>query len=349
MLSRRILIGSLALLLLVAGAYAGYWFYAAGLARDAVERWAAARRAEGYTVDYRAGSAEGFPLTIRLPLQAPKMAGPVRTAPADAFSWEADAVGLEMQPWDPFRYRIEAHGTQRVAVQVRGEWQRYALDAGHAVGMAALRRDGRLEQGAFDLSDLRMTDTAGRPVLQARRAAARTLLPAKPPAGHTEQAAELSMLLHDALFPAAAGEALGPEVAKLEFVVDLKGPVPAGPERAALEAWRRDGGTVEVEWLNLVWGPLDLRAKGTAALDEAMRPLGALTADVRGYGPALDAFAKAGAVKPEMAATARLALDLLARQDGTSGERVLTVPLTAQDGALFVGPVRLFSLRPIPL
>ena len=349
MLSRRILIGSLALLLFVAGGYAGYWFYAAGLARDAVERWAAARRAEGYTVAFTAGRAEGFPLTIRLPLQAPGMAGPTRTGPAEAFAWEADALALEMQPWDPFRYRIEAHGRQRVAVQVAGEWQRYALDAGRAVGMAALRRDGRLAQGAFDLEDVRMTDAAGQPVMQAARAAARTMLPEKPPAGHAEQAAELSGLLHGATFAAAAGEALGPEVAKLEFLVDLKGPIPAGPERAALDAWRRDGGTLEVEWLNLVWGPLDLRAKGTAALDEEMRPLGALTADVRGYGPTLDAFTRTGAVKPEMAATARLALDLLSRQDGTSGERVLTVPLTAQDGALFVGPVRLFSLRPIPL
>src|SRR3546814_11802892 len=79
------------------------------------------------------------------------------------------------------------------------------------------------------------------------------------------------------------------------------GALPPGPPSQAIEAWRQNGGTVEIPWLNLVWGPLDLRAKGTATLDGRMRPLGALTADIRGYRETLTAFASAGLVPPDTA------------------------------------------------
>src|SRR3546814_20885801 len=82
------------------------------------------------------------------------------------------------------------------------------------------------------------------------------------------------------------------------------GALPPGPPSQAIEAWRQNGGTVEIPWLNLVWGPLDLRAKGTATLDGRMRPLGALTADIRGYRETLTAFSSAGLVPPDTALAA---------------------------------------------
>ena len=44
----------------------------------------------------------------------------------------------------------------------------------------------------------------------------------------------------------------------------------------------------------------------------------------------------------------QLALDLLSRRDEGDNRRVVTVPVAAQNGALYLGPVRLLKLPPIP-
>ena len=125
------------------------------------------------------------------------------------------------------------------------------------------------------------------------------------------------------------------------------GVIPPGPPAEAVAGWRDDGGTVELERLVLEWGPLELEASGTLALDPAMQPIGSLTAEIRGYAETLDALVQAGAAPPRDAAIAKVVLNLLAKTPPDGGPPVLTVPLTAQDGRLFVGPVALLELPPI--
>ena len=86
----------------------------------------------------------------------------------------------------------------------------------------------------------------------------------------------------------------------------------------------------------------------SAWTDERLRPLGAVSAEIRGYGETLTALESAQMVPPRAAAGSRLALDLLSRPDGGGGRRVVTVPVSAQNGALYLGPVRMVRLEPIP-
>ena len=90
-----------------------------------------------------------------------------------------------------------------------------------------------------------------------------------------------------------------------------------------------------------------MRANGTVALDQRMRPLGASTADIRGFEEALGALAEAGILRRDMLPASRVTLNLLAKTNKSDGRRVLTVPLTAQDGALLVGPIKLAALPPV--
>ena len=83
------------------------------------------------------------------------------------------------------------------------------------------------------------------------------------------------------------------------------------------------------------------------AADGGMRPLGALTADIRGYEETLQALAEAALIRRDVLPASRVALNLLAKTDETDGRRVLTVPLTAQDGALYLGPIKLLALPPV--
>src|SRR5262249_44415292 len=128
--------------------------------------------------------------------------------------------------------------------------------------------------------------------------------------------------------------------------LQLRGSIASGPPRAAVTKWRDDGGTIEIEELELDWRPLRLTGSGTLALDAELQPQAALTATIAGYGEIVDSLLVAGAIKPNDGALAKIALGLLAKP-GPSGERQITAPIAVQEGRLFVGPVRLMTLPKI--
>jgi Uncharacterized protein conserved in bacteria (DUF2125) len=128
----------------------------------------------------------------------------------------------------------------------------------------------------------------------------------------------------------------------------LMGALSAAPLEQALAAWRDDGGTVEVRRFYFSAGGINLLANGTLALDNQMRPMGAASAAIRGYDAAIDRLTAVGTVNPRDAQLAKLLLSAIA-QPGNDGERVLNVPITGQNGWLYVGPVRLTRLYPLKL
>ena len=114
---------------------------------------------------------------------------------------------------------------------------------------------------------------------------------------------------------------------------------------AALAAWSANGGTVEFERLNVEWGALEIAAEGTLTLDGALRPEGAFSAEIAGYGGLLDGLAERGRMKPRDASFAKTFLNLMAKKK--AGRRVIAAPVTAQNGKLFVGPLPLLKLAPM--
>lgn len=110
-----------------------------------------------------------------------------------------------------------------------------------------------------------------------------------------------------------------------------------------LSSWRDAGGVVDIKKLEIVWAPMHIKGDGTFALDEAMRPLSAFSATITGYDKLLGILSDVGAIKPKTAQIANFALGLLAQKD-PGGELEITVPITAQNGKLSVGPADLMPL-----
>jgi hypothetical protein len=183
---------------------------------------------------------------------------------------------------------------------------------------------------------------AGPIPLAIAHAGARTIIPAHAVASHLETWLSASLSLAGVTLPQAVPP-LGDTIDRLAAAVAVKGTIPDGPHRAALAAWRDDGGTLEVASLDLAWGNLRLGAKGTLALDAALQPVGALTALIRGYNDIIDALVAAGSVRAGDAALAKLALGLLAKE-GPDGTYEISAPLTLQNGYVFLGPARLARL-----
>lgn len=137
---------------------------------------------------------------------------------------------------------------------------------------------------------------------------------------------------------------LGARLERLSFRAVIEGAAPDGPGPEAVRAWRDNGGVVQLSDFRLIWGPLDLGAEGTLALDAEGRPIGALTARLRGHAGLVDALRASGQLSEGEAQTAKLALGAIAEAVG--GDE-LALALSLQDGEVWLGPVRVARLAPL--
>ena len=95
--------------------------------------------------------------------------------------------------------------------------------------------------------------------------------------------------------------------------------------------------------MELDWGRLSLRGEGTLALDEAMRPMGAMTTRLKGFELLVEAARDDGQMSAGAAVAANAALGLLAAANGG----MLSVPVRLQNGEAFLGPARIARLAPL--
>ncbi len=149
------------------------------------------------------------------------------------------------------------------------------------------------------------------------------------------------------LLPEGTGGVLGREVATVRADTTLSGPLPERLDAAAAARWRDAGGSLEAHALVIHWGPLEIEASGTLALDSALRPVAELRARIRGHGALINRLAASGAMTPEAAAAAQIALALLAEIPADDPRPLLRVPITIRDGVLSAGPVPLVKVPPL--
>jgi hypothetical protein len=325
--------------IVAAGLAAAWWFAQQSLERG-IERWVAERRAEGYTIAWRQQRIGGFPFWIEARFEQPSVAQP---SAAGGWSWEGESLALMARPWSPNAVTIEGSGRQILGMAGFSEPVRLTGDGFRAVLQL---ESGLPRQGAVIVVAPALWTETERPDASARRL---DLAIDKWPRGtadeKTESAAGRLKLGELALTPKLADRLPFREPIDLGVSASLFGSLPPGPPAQALAAWRDAGGIVEIGQLDLNWGPLAMSGNGTVALDEKMRPLGAGTAVIHGWEAALDRLVQTGHVQARQASIARVVLTALSKPSPAGTE--VTVPLTAQDGRLSVGPVPIMPLAPV--
>ncbi|MCW5731380.1 MAG: DUF2125 domain-containing protein [Alphaproteobacteria bacterium] len=325
-----------ALLLAACAGYAGYWHWVAHRVDRGLVEWQEARRAEGYEVDFGASRVTGFPGRLLLTIERAELADPLHHA---AWRWRAPIVRVHAQPWNLTHLIADLGETQEFAWREREEPRGLALRMESARASIRLAADGSLQRFSADIARLVATGSGLVQPLTITRMQAHHRL-----AGPGEH--EVALQLEGLGLPPEQAGPLGPHVGLARVLLALAEPLPSGPENLA--AWRDGGGVVEVKRFELAWGPLDMRGEGTVTLDRSMRPLAALTSEIRGFAETIDGLRDAGRIKPNIARTARTALQLMARP-GPDGKPVLNLPVTAQDGRLYVGPLELMEFGPLPM
>jgi hypothetical protein len=327
---RSILLSGAAVALAAAAAYSGYWFVTAERLRAGVERWAAARQAEGSELHWQTIASEGFPFSFRLRITDARLDGN-RPLP---FSASASVLLGEAAPWNLRRWALRAPEGAGLAMPVEG------------TTLAAPTLDGAFSlpaAGGMTLT-LRAYDVAasGTTTLHIDEADLQLALPDHAPASHSDTAVDATLRLARLALPRPVPP-LGDIVDTLTIGGSVKGALPQGPLRDSLSLWREDGGTIELQEGSIQWGALALRATGTLGLDDGLQPIGALTATVVDQNTVIDAAVAQGTMRANDANLAKIVLGLMAKP-GADGRPQLTVPLSIQNRRLYLGPAQIATL-----
>lgn len=328
--------------LLVAAIF-GYYFYWTSLADTVVagiERWIDQRRADGYEVSHAGYEIRGFPFRLTLVVEAPRVA-----RPAAGFEWRGDWVTMYLQPWDPTHVIADLQGPQRVAWTAGGIDRAITMLAETARFSVVLDLAGQVKRYSADVqrAEITLDDQPPAPVARIRMAGRYNR---GEDAARPDGSIDFSFQVEQFELPEGQSSPLGRIMENFEVVSFLPPPTPADASQAALVGWRDSGGKVDLRRLAAKWGPLEVTGEGTAALDQALRPVGSLQAEIRGHEDTIDALAAARQMSRSDAKTAKFALMLLSRK-GDDGRRFVKAPVNLKDGWLYVGPVPIVALPPL--
>ena len=342
MFSRPALIGPFILIISLTVGYPIFWFFAALTGESLVNTWIEKRHLQGIEVSHEKINYSGFPFLIRVTLKSPE----VRSS-ANRLIFTSQSVSLEYRPWNFNTLRIEANGSQKLSNIINNFSQNVTMKTKSIESVLKFGDDEQLTTASIVAKGIRVVDTHRGILLETKNLYTDIEFPDRPPLTYKETAFRLKAFLKDIVLPKLEVPLFGKTIDSIRIKADFLGPVTIYAFPETLHAWRQAGGTLELSRLRLVWKALDMRANGTLALDKGMRPIGALTADIRGFDEALSALADAGLIRLKMLPASRVTLNLLAKTDENDGRRVLTVPMTAQNGAFFVGPIKLTNLPAI--
>ncbi len=312
MLLRRFVFAAALLALLISAA----WIWGAHQVRAGIDAWAAERRTAGWTVDWSDEAIGGFPFSLIIRLQNPILGRP------DHWGWSAEAITLRVSVLDRRHIHATAPGRHGLTL---GPWSG-AGKADTLDGDLVIDRVGRVSTVQISGQGLTLAPIG----LQA--------LAVSFGPGTT-----FALSLAGLELPEMSRPVLDRRISMLELDGHVTGPWPAD----TFEQWRAGGGTVEIEHLGLEWPPLMIDGEGTAALDSASQPLAAFSARVRGLSPMMDRLVAAGVVDKAAATAAKVLVAVLSKPDA-QGRGTVNAPFTLQDGALWMGPARLFAVPPLP-
>lgn len=326
--------------------YTAYWFVAAGEIEDRIAEWAEDQRARGLTVETGAPEVSGYPLQFEVSLQHPSV-----DTGAKGWAWHGDLLTASFRPWRFDKFDLKINGRNDVRYFDGDTW--HDIRGNVEDGSAWLQLDGEqnIENLLLDLKKVAVAGPWGEDSAFVARLRARGERFAEfdsETATEPLKVATVAVEFEGVKLPTGFGDEMGETIEFLNFDLSLFGPIPTGDTNAAIRTWRDKGGTVEINSFHVLWGPLGINSVGTLALDGEMRPIGALTADIIGYGDVIDALIMSNMIPLGDAFVAKVAFNLLADKPEDGGPPVLRgVPVTAQDGGLFVGPVAIAKVPAI--
>jgi hypothetical protein len=328
----RLALVALAALLVIAGAYAGYWYAVAGQIEDGVVAWAQSSRADKIDVSWRNIRVTGFPGAFRVELETALLRDDAVTPSPEI---RMPSISGTARPWNFADWRLNAPRGLTAEIARIGERVPAKLSAQSAEGTVSVDPAG----GWTTRLRLQSPVVEAGPRIRVNTVDVSVAMPLKPPTRERNAKLVLTLDARDVELPVAIGP-LGDRIDEFDLGGTIKGPIPSGKLSEALAVWRDAGGTIELDKLHLRWGTLGATASGTMTLDQELQPSGALSGAVSGYDQILVALAESGQMRATDAGLARIALGLLAKP-GPDGKPEVKTAFAIRNGQMFLGPARL--------
>jgi hypothetical protein len=343
-LASKLGIGLAVLLAIAVGAHTLAWRWATRQLETEFALAMAQRRAFGWTVRHDAPVRSGWPLAAQLRVPGLALAYDGPDLPG-GLSWSTERLLLTLSPLHPRTLRLRADGQQSLRLAGSPD---IPFTADRCVLSLTLEPGVPPREFQLDVENLR----AGIPVAAGGSAALEVAhlsghAETRPAAAQGEPVFSFTADADSIFLPQPAGTAwaLGRGIASLSVEGALNGPWPrVTPLVQRIATWRDGGGSLEIRRIAGIWGPLDLGASATLALDEHMQPMGAASARVTGQAETLDALAGAQVITPGVAKTAKVLLALMAHPPEGGGRPMVEVPLTLQQRSLNMGRIPLARL-----
>lgn len=338
MRAQKFLIAFVAVLLLLFIGFAAYWWVAVDRLRAGIVETRAQLAAFGIDVQHGEPDIGGFPLSLTLRLPSPVVALPDGTRIVGP-----EALEGRVWLWDLERVQLEGPG--RYEVSLTGD--ELLFEAKEA--MMRLEFDGGLPDAlSLSLDSFVVTNRRTAQSLAAENVLI-SLEQILPRAGGQETA--FALQIEGVPLPPQAQETsrlMGERIGLIALAGRLEGSLlPGRTPREVAAAWRDSGGIVDLERISLAWGDLGVTGDGTVTLDEAFRPLGAFSLRTQGLPALVTRLAEAGALDPDKAEELQQAFDAAGGSTDERGRRIVTLPLTMQDGELSLGEAVVGPLRPL--
>ena len=338
---RRLLILAAVGLVVLVAAYCVYWFVLARIVASDIANWRDQQRALGYTVSIAEQPAiDGFPFSLHAHL-----GGPDIIAPGGLWHWQGPDTDLRLAPWAPLDLVFIAPGHHHLSVGGIAP-RDVSIDADKLIFTLDLNQSGQASDFGLQATGATLADSiAGTTTVASAAMGGHLPWPAKP--GPDVSSLDLTVDATGLNLPSGMRAALGQRIDKVHLVSQLMGAVPAAPPLDALAGWRDGGGVIQLRESGIDWGPISASGDGTIALDEKLQPLAAGTVRVAGLPETLDMLAAAGSVPQGQATLAKLMFGAVAATPAGGGRPQVALPLTIQNGYVYMGPIKLAPLQPI--
>jgi hypothetical protein len=330
---RRLVAIVATVVLLAALAWSGWWVVQARARDRALTAWLAERRAAGWVAEAEDVRVRGFPSRVDSIVTGLSLADP-----AAGWSWAADEFQVLSLSYRPWHVIAVLPGQQVVATP----FDTLHLTSEALRGSVIFRPSPRLELDhmTFEIGEMGIVSDAGWTA-----GIGEAILATRAAADGTPFAHDLAFNAERLSVPRLAAGAAGvlPEtIGSISLDATLAFDRPW--DRTSVEGDNPALEGVTVRDLALTWGKLDLRGRGTLAVDAGGFAEGRLDLRARNWREMLDIAERAGALDPTLAGAMRAGLGLIARLAGD--RNAIDVPLDFAGGQTRLGPI---VLGPAPV
>jgi hypothetical protein len=334
-------------LLFAGGLWACGWFYGAQKIRTALDEKIQFHQHHSHAqITHQGMEIGGFPFGFHIKIKSPSVKISHGHFHQFTATWEGEGLHFHLYPWNwkELKGRLEGAHHMRVftGTPLTSLVELHLHDAGL---VASLTRRGRLSEGTLTGIQAQVV-VKNNPYPTLIDQGQITLYRGTQVSDQKRRAMwGTKIQCHGVHLPILPLTPLGQTIQ--EVSIDsflLKPDLPFRDWADFLQAWREEEGALELNRCHLSWGPVTLGLNGTLSVDQNLRPMGSMSASVSGFAEAIDALVTNGIMDKGDGRVGKLALSLLANQENKEGPPSVSLPITAQDGRLTVGPLMFMPL-----